>query len=750
MKGLQKVMNHLFLVILLVASLATPLGALAEDVASGEASPETSLVSEEPATQPSQDTTSVDTSLTDATEPSPSDTRTSKPEEEASGLQPQTTDEASPEPEREEASVTDRSSVAVSDAEDRAAGGQAVNDVLTGVSVSSIDGTDLATTALIQWQTFEISAGFSLPNGQVQAGDYTLIQLPTSLAPTSSDFNVLDDKGNLVATAHIDGSQKTIRLTYTDYVTDHYDITGSLHFYARIDHTVIPGAQAVPLTLTVNHKTYYAGQVTFAGVGPVGYLAARPISKASWVEGQDPQVVQYYLAINRSGQDLPQTVISDAIDASTGQYLPQSFTIEKGTWVWQSANAVWALMSRTDVTANYPVQFGEGQHAFSLNLGDLSSTDGFWIGYQVRLTDRPNNGQFFINTASLSSQGNPIDQVTNTTYTQLAGGQAQGYIYHIAIKKVSPDGRPLANAVFRLTRNRDKELIGVYRTTTDGLIAVSGLEKADYSLTEISAPEGYTANTSTLNISASDFSSVDQTARLTVVNSPTLPPNRPEAPQVLTISGRKTWQDANNQDGLRPSAITLRLLADGQEVAIRQVTAQDDWRYLFTDLPQMRDGKRIDYSLVEDPVVGYTSQVADYQVTNSHLTQVMSLRVTKLWRDASDKDGLRPRQVTMHLYANGQLWRTFTISRQAGDSWVYDLTDLPKYANGQLIRYQLTEDPVAGYEASYDGLTVTNSHQPRERLPQTGDGQNLGALFVGVSLIYLGMGLVEVEERQEL
>ncbi len=747
MKNLQKVMNHLFLVILLVASLATPLGVLAEDVSSGGDSLETSLVSEESATQPSQDEEAENTNLTD--EPNTSSTVISTPSDtdRASADHSEVADESNEGP--DEAAQTDSTlstNSRVESVSDRAASGQAINDVLTGVSVSSIDGTNLETTALIQWQTFEITAGFALPNGQVHAGDYTVIQLPTSLVPTSSDFSVQDDKGNLVANAHIDGSQKTITLTYTDYVTDHYDITGSLHFYARIDHTVIPGAQTVPLTFTVNNKTYYAGQVSFAGVGPVGYLAARPISKASWVEGQDPQLVQYYLAVNRSAQSLPQTLITDSISNSTGQYLPESFTIEKGSWVWQASNAVWALMSRTDVTASYPVQYGEGLHSFSLNLGDLSPTDGFWIGYQVRLYDRPNNGQFFINTASLSSQGNPIDRVTNTTYTQLAGGQAQGYIYHITIQKVNPDGQPLANAVFRLTRNSDNRLIGVYRTDSAGVITIDGLQKTDYNLTEISAPEGFTANASDLSISASDFSNVDQTARITVINHPVLPPNRTETPKTLTISGRKTWLDHANQDGLRPASITIRLLANGQEVAIRQVSAQEDWRYQFTDLPQMRDGQLINYSLVEDPVASYVSQVQGYNLTNTHVPQVMSLRVTKVWQDAENADGVRPREVTMHLYANGQLLRTFTITRQDGDTWVYDLQDLPKFANGQLISYTIVEDPATGYTTSYDGLTVTNNHRPKSRLPQTGDDLSIGALFLGCGLICWGLEWIPTDK----
>ena len=37
-------------------------------------------------------------------------------------------------------------------------------------------------------------------------------------------------------------------------------------------------------------------------------------------------------------------------------------------------------------------------------------------------------------------------------------------------------------------------------------------------------------------------------------------------PSTTEISGSKTWNDANNQDGIRPTSITINLLADGVQV----------------------------------------------------------------------------------------------------------------------------------------------------------------------------------------
>ena len=48
-------------------------------------------------------------------------------------------------------------------------------------------------------------------------------------------------------------------------------------------------------------------------------------------------------------------------------------------------------------------------------------------------------------------------------------------------------------------------------------------------------------------------------------------------PETTSVSGTKTWDDADNQDGKRPTSITIRLLADGTEVNSATVTSENDW-----------------------------------------------------------------------------------------------------------------------------------------------------------------------------
>ncbi|MBQ4371567.1 MAG: Cna B-type domain-containing protein [Firmicutes bacterium] len=75
------------------------------------------------------------------------------------------------------------------------------------------------------------------------------------------------------------------------------------------------------------------------------------------------------------------------------------------------------------------------------------------------------------------------------------------------------------------------------------------------------------------------------------------------------ISVKKKWNDNNDKDGLRPSSIKVRLLADGEEVAARTVTEKDGWEWTFRDLPRFSGGKKITYTVEEDSVRFYLSSV---------------------------------------------------------------------------------------------------------------------------------------------
>ena len=171
---------------------------------------------------------------------------------------------------------------------------------------------------------------------------------------------------------------------------------------------------------------------------------------------------------------------------------------------------------------------------------------------------------------------------------------------------------------------------------------------------------------------------------------------------VIDISGSKTWNDADNQDGIRPASITVKLFANGTEAASQVVTPDEagNWNYVFKNLPQYDAKGKITYTVTESAVAGYETSVSGYNITNTHKPETLDITGTKTWNDSNNQDGKRPKSITVNLLANGIITDTKTVT--ADDNWTYSFTDLPKYANGQEITYTVSELTVPGYTTTID------------------------------------------------
>ncbi|MCF3943516.1 Cna B-type domain-containing protein [Oceanobacillus alkalisoli] len=183
-------------------------------------------------------------------------------------------------------------------------------------------------------------------------------------------------------------------------------------------------------------------------------------------------------------------------------------------------------------------------------------------------------------------------------------------------------------------------------------------------------------------------------------------------PEVIEVSGEKTWDDADNQDGIRPDTITVNLYGDGEFIASVEVTEADDWRYSFTDLPKYSEGTEIEYTITEVPVEGYETEISGFDITNIHEPEVVDVSGTKTWNDENDQDGVRPDSITVNLLANGELVDSIEVT--AENDWSYEFSDLPKYENGVEIKYTITENTVADYSQEIDGYDITNHYTPGE------------------------------------
>ena len=189
-------------------------------------------------------------------------------------------------------------------------------------------------------------------------------------------------------------------------------------------------------------------------------------------------------------------------------------------------------------------------------------------------------------------------------------------------------------------------------------------------------------------------------------------------PETINISGQKTWEDDNNRDGIRPDSIKVNLYNNDILIETKEVSANDNWTYEFTNLPKYANGQIINYSIKETDVSGYVQELDEYNIINNHSPEKVNFNVKKVWNDDNNNDGIRPDSIRVVLYANGNYVTETTISEE--NDWTYEFNDLFKYENGQIIEYKIVEDEVKGYISSYETIVnndnkteiiITNSHE---------------------------------------
>ncbi len=180
-----------------------------------------------------------------------------------------------------------------------------------------------------------------------------------------------------------------------------------------------------------------------------------------------------------------------------------------------------------------------------------------------------------------------------------------------------------------------------------------------------------------------------------------------------SFSGIIIWDDRDNQASARPSRVSVLLYADGEPVANsgQVLSADEDWRSVWTDLPVYRDGGvDINYSMkVVSDVGKYTSLSEGMTVYMYYDAVTCDVECMILWQDEHDADGKRPNYLPVTLTINGESSVYSTVAQPNGtDAWYVEFCGFPKYASdGSVIDYGITANFLPdGYTAIYTSSTL--------------------------------------------
>ena len=407
----------------------------------------------------------------------------------------------------------------------------------------------------------------------------------------------------------------------------------------------------------------------------------------SWSEGSMPE-----------GYSLEGSVTSGTVTTLTNKYAPEETSVSVRK-VWTDSDnqdgirpdSITVQLKADGKESGEPVELNEANNWTHTWNGLAKKASGTEIEYSVDEVSVP--GGY---TKTVTANENKTEYtITNTHETE----KTEATVKKVWNDSNNQDGtRPVELTVNLMNGNAVVDTVTL-KEANDWSATVGNLEKKaggkdiEYTWTEGSMPEGYKLTDTRKNGTVT-----------TLTNT--------YAPEKVSITGTKTWNDANNQDGKRPTSIKISLFANGNVVKSLDVTAATNWTYSFTDLPKYEAGTEIKYTVGEEAVADYETKVEGYNITNTHKPATLDITGTKTWNDSNNQDGKRPKSITVNLLANGRITDTKIVT--ADDNWTYSFTNLPKYANGQEIIYTVSELTVPGYTTTIDNYNITNSYTPGE------------------------------------
>ena len=225
-----------------------------------------------------------------------------------------------------------------------------------------------------------------------------------------------------------------------------------------------------------------------------------------------------------------------------------------------------------------------------------------------------------------------------------------------------------------------------------------------YTVQETNVPTGYAATVT---------GSVD--TRFEITNT--------HAPEITQIDVTKVWDDNDDAAGKRPNQIIVKLHANGLEIDRRTVTAADEWKASFPNLPVYQKGVKVVYTITEELISDYTHQIDQdtFTITNTYDPTHTDVEVEKTWNMGDHADVEHPESVIVKLLADG-VDTGMTLELNAENKWAGEFEDLDLKKDDKLIVYTVEEIPIKNFisqvvaEDDYDFLIV-NEYIPPEPEP---------------------------------
>ena len=421
-------------------------------------------------------------------------------------------------------------------------GAQEVDATITDFRIEKPIGTEV--TELDKNTSFYLAMDWKVkdPEAILNEGDYFDIQLPDNLrfppGYAQPEFELKDDTGEVIARAQVtpgdnaDSAGGTIRVTFNDKINGKYNVKGTIYLGALFNKSQITDNEKNVFEVSVNGETATT-EVTPIKIGlPPDYVLGKWGERAT-SNGQPVDKVYWYASINYKKADLKNLIITDELSGNES-YITDSFRLTEVEY--NDEGGVIKVISEVDI--NGKISFGPDDRSFSIDLGDMG-TKQYRLVYATTFTP----GTELKNKLKITFDGETAETISTYRETT-AGGTAGGDLANkIKLIKVDVDDEKtvLAGAVFRVTKPDGSafELV----TDENGEALSELLVAGEYKVVEVQAPDGYVLD--------------DQEHILTVRDGEGTTEKITNELEKTEVSGSKTWEDNDDQDGARPESFLL-------------------------------------------------------------------------------------------------------------------------------------------------------------------------------------------------
>ncbi|MFD0617436.1 Cna B-type domain-containing protein [Paenibacillus sp. GCM10027629] len=556
-----------------------------------------------------------------------------------------------------------------------------------------VDSFTIDKTTLNYGEQTRINVNFSDKSGnQMKTGDTLTLTLPPELVGFSGTIPLENEAGTNFGTCQI--TTTNVVCTFTDTVEKLRNIRGQFYFTVRATNVATDQKKDVETSLGTN-----LDKQTVTITGPTsGGSGSKPFFyKAGDIQPDKADQVRWFLNINLNKEYLSRDIV-------VSDRLQEGQTLNKDSFRITVDNRESLSIEEFQKQRYGVIQFNDDGLSFKVVINwNMGSARSFTVYYTSTITESGKSQEFLKNNYELDYQilyKDPVSESDSATVKNITfGGDAQGdlppkgtlrIVKHIEGNKE----KVIPNVSFKLYKESGEQIGDTYTTDDQGMVEAPALDVGNYYVQEIAAPD-YLDFDPQAKVSFTIDASAEKGVKLMI----------PNKVKTTSISGTKTWNDNNATE--RPSTIQVELLQNGQVIKTQDLTATNDWKYTFTDVPAYdADGNAYTYTVKEQPVAGYISEVNGYDITNTKVVQTTTVEGTKTWKDDNAAD--RPSAIRVDLLQNDTVIQTQDVT--ASNGWKYTFANLAvNDADGKAYTYTVKEQPVAGYTSEVHGYDITNT-----------------------------------------